>query len=235
LINKILMKLRPVDRFDPVSAQVVQKYAEFEWDHFNASLVDDLERRVGGLAGKRVLDLGAGPGQYSVEFARRGARVTWHDVSRNYLSVARGKAANHDARLEFHLGYLEEAAHFLDQPFDLVFNRICWYYCANDSGFARLIHELIRPGGWGYIDNFINRNSGGPGLRYWLNALTGLKIGHPVPPPGRLEKLFRAFGDLDLEMIQRSSRNERLFLTRRAHRDCLEIQSMKPSRLNPLK
>ena len=215
MINKLLMKLRPVaGGYDPVGAEGAERYAEAEWANFNAGLVDDLELRLGGLKGKRVLDLGAGPGQYAVEFARRGAQVTWHDPSRNYLGVARDKAAALGVGLEFQLGYLEEAARYLDRPFDFVFNRICWYYCADDAEFAALIHGLIRPGGSAYIDNFINRTPGRFKPRYWLNAVAGLKIGHPVPPPGRLEQLFRRFGDLGLEMIHRSSRSERLLITR---------------------
>jgi 2-polyprenyl-3-methyl-5-hydroxy-6-metoxy-1,4-benzoquinol methylase len=215
LINKILMKLRPVaGGFDPVSATGALRYAEFEWAHFSPGLVDELELRLDGLAGKRVLDLGGGPGQYAIEFARRGAQVTWHDISRNYLAVARDRAAALGVELEFNLGYLEEAARYLDQPFDFVFNRICWYYCVNDSEFARLVHGLVRPGGQAYIDNFIHHLPGGFKPRYWLNAVAGVKIGHPVPPPGRLERLFLAFGDMDLEVLQRSPRSERLLLTR---------------------
>jgi 2-polyprenyl-3-methyl-5-hydroxy-6-metoxy-1,4-benzoquinol methylase len=215
LINRILMKLRPVEGgFDPISARGALSYAEFEWSRVSAGLVDELEWRVGGFAGKRVLDLGGGPGQYAIEFARRGARVTWHDISRNYLALARDRAAAQGARLDFNLGYLEQAARYLDQPFDLVFNRICWYYCVNDTQFARLVHGLIRPGGRAYIDNFIHHLPGGFKPRYWLNAVTGVKIGHPVPPPGRLEKLFLGFGDVDLEVLQRTPRSERLFLTR---------------------
>jgi SAM-dependent methyltransferase len=210
------MKLQPVARgFDPVSRGHAERYAEHEWSNLNTGLIDELERRVGGLQGKRVLDLGAGPGQYAVEFARRGARVTWHDISRNYLAVARSRAESHGTDLDFSLGYLEEADRYLEEPFDFVFNRICWYYCANDSRFARLVRGLIRPGGWGYIDNYIHHAPGGLSARYWFNARTGIKIGHPVPPPGRLERLFAALGDLEVEVIQRSDRSERLLLRRR--------------------
>jgi 2-polyprenyl-3-methyl-5-hydroxy-6-metoxy-1,4-benzoquinol methylase len=219
LINSLMMKLQPVARgFDPVPRGYAETYAEHEWTNLNTGLIDELERRVGGFQGKRVLDLGAGPGQYAIEFARRGARVTWHDISRNYLAVARSRAAAHGAELDFSLGYLEEAARYLDDPFDFLFNRICWYYCADDFKFARLVRGLIRPGGWGYIDNFIHHVPSGLSARYWVNARMGIKIGHPVPPPGRVEKLLRAFGDLDLEVIQRSDRSERLFLKRRPAR-----------------
>jgi SAM-dependent methyltransferase len=216
MINSIFMKLRPVAKgFDPISSGGAEKYAAYEWANLNTRVIDDLEQRLGGLAGKRVLDLGAGPGQYAVEFARRGANVTWFDISRQYLAVAQGKAADLGTTLDFGLGYMEEAKQYLDRPFDFVFNRICWFYCANDRKFARLIHGLIRPGGCAYIDNYLRDASGKFDPRYWLNAQIGLKIGHPAPPPGRLEKLFHAYRDLDLEMVVRTPRAERMFLTRR--------------------
>jgi len=77
------------------------------------------------------------------------------------------------------------------------------------------MHGLIRPGGSAYIDNFIFRAHGFH-PRYWINRWTGLKLGHSVPPPGRLEKLFSAFVDLDPELIQRTPRSERMLLTRRS-------------------
>lgn len=215
MINKLLMKLRPVEGgYDPIPSEYAQSYANGEWDQFNPVLVDILEERLGGFAGKRILDIGAGPGQHAVTFARRGAQVTWHDISRNYMEFAKAKAASFNVEMEFSLGYMEEAARFQDRPFDLVFNRICWSYCLNDANFARVVHGLIRPGGHGYIDNFVSPDQAFFRPRYWLNAATGIKVGHPYPPPGRLERLFLAFGDLDLEVMHRSATNERLFLTR---------------------
>lgn len=42
-------------------------------------------------AAARILDLGGGPGRYSIEFARRGHRVALADVSASLLAVARRK------------------------------------------------------------------------------------------------------------------------------------------------
>lgn len=216
MINGLLMKLRPVaGGFDPVPSEHARTYAEHEWANINLGLVDDLEARLGGFRGKRVLDLGAGPGRSSFEFARRGARVVWHDVSRNYLNLARDKAGAIGADIRFELGYLEEAAKYADEPFDFVFNRICWFYCTNDFNFARIFHRLIRPGGSAYIDNYMKRVPGGFPLRIWINAYLGIKIGHVLPPPGRLEKLFGAHADIEIEVISRSEKNEKLFLTRK--------------------
>jgi SAM-dependent methyltransferase len=196
------MKLRPVaGGYDPVPLDHARRYTQTEWEHFNPVMVDTLEEKLGGFAGKRILDLGGGPAQFSIEFAKRGGVVTWHDVSRNYLSIVQELARTHGVVLNYSLGYLEEASRLVSEPFDLVFNRICWIYCTNDFRFARLIHDLIRPGGWGYINSDHALAVMGPLYRFRLavNARTGIKLGHVVPPAGRLEQVFRGFGDLDVE------------------------------------
>jgi SAM-dependent methyltransferase len=216
MINQWRAKRRPVaGGFDPIDRDYALKYAQGEWSSFSPALIDLIEDKIGGLSGKRVLDLGAGPGQYAVEFAKRGAQVTWHDISRNYESIAQAQAAAHGLEMAFSLGYLEEADRLLGAPFDLVFNRICWFYCMNDKKFARLVHNLIRPGGWGFIENFMNPPHGVRRMRYWLNAWTGIKVGYPPPPPGRLKRLFEHFPDLAVEMSVVSSHNERYFLAKR--------------------
>ena len=48
------------------------------------------------LAGKRILDAGCGPGQVSVELARRGAHVVAVDLSPNLLDLARERIGGND-------------------------------------------------------------------------------------------------------------------------------------------
>lgn len=161
------------------------------------SCIDSLEERFGPLRGKRVLDLGGGPGHYSIAFAARGAEVTWHDVSRRYLEMTRLKAAQHGVVINLSLGYLEDARRFAGVGFDLVFCRICWRYCRNDRDFARLFYSLLAPNGVGYIDTNIGIDSSASRrqcLQYRLNAAFGWKVGHPNPPPGRLRLLFGEMG-----------------------------------------
>jgi len=138
LINRLLSLFhRPENGWDPVPAEYAKRYGEVEWSTLNVGLVDQLERWIGGFKGKRVLDLGAGPGQYSVAFARRGAQVTWYDVSRNYQLIAQKRSAEAGVSLEFSLGYLEDAKRYVHNPFDLVFIRLAWYYCMNDLCFNK--------------------------------------------------------------------------------------------------
>jgi SAM-dependent methyltransferase len=215
MINALHAMLHnPRRGWDPIPEEHARLYAEEQWQKFNPGLVDYLADRLCGLEGKRVLDLGAGPGHFSVAFARCGAQVTWHDLSRRYLDFSREKARQAGVTLRFSLGYLEEAGKFLAEPFDLVFCRICWRYCENDRRFARLVYGLAAPEGAGYVDSGI-----GPGpeptlwrrIQFDLNAGCGLKIGHPDPPRGRLAGLFQGFPMKSLETDYSAAQNDRIF------------------------
>jgi SAM-dependent methyltransferase len=184
---------RPEKGWDPVDPSYAEQYADKEWKKVDHGVIDRIEGWVGGLAGKRVLDLGGGPGQYSVAFAQRGAEVTWHDVSRSYLRIAQRRAEDEGVHVEFSLGYMEEARKFVDRPFDLVFNRICWYYAMNDAAFADLFFALVKPGGAGYIDVESADAREKPGKKkiiYFVNDRFWLKLGNPLPPHGRIARLM---------------------------------------------
>jgi SAM-dependent methyltransferase len=182
--------------WDPILSTYAEEYERHALKHVDTSLVERVEALSGELTGKRVLDLGGGPGQFSVLFAKRGARVTWHDISREYQKIAKGHAEAQGVLLDFSLGYLEEAKKFGKESFDVVFCRVCWYYCRSDRAFARLIYSLLKPGGVGYVEcntpAFANLKGWGK-LQSWLNEWGWWKIGHPLPPHGRIAKLVQKY------------------------------------------
>jgi SAM-dependent methyltransferase len=187
---------RPEKGWDPILPAYAAEYSEVQWKQgLNESLLDELDRWVGGFAGRRVLDLGGGPGQYSVAFAKRNADVTWYDVSNAYREIAQKKAFEQNVRIAFSIGYMDEARKLQNQPFDLVFSRVCWYYGFSDSSFADVIFDLVKPGGVGYIDTDhsgarASNPSSSVKARTWLNDRFSIKIGHPLPPHGRVARLF---------------------------------------------
>jgi 2-polyprenyl-3-methyl-5-hydroxy-6-metoxy-1,4-benzoquinol methylase len=196
-VNYLHSLLHRVERgWDPIPRSYAEQYAAFAGAETRPALVDRIEAQLGGLAGKRVLDLGGGPGQYSVLFALRGADVTWHDISREYEAIARARAQAAGVALSFSLGYLEAAERFQREPFDLVFCRVCWYYARSDNAFARLLYSLVKPGGVGYIEcntPAFAKPAGVRKLQYWINAHLWWKIGHPMPPRGRIARLMQGF------------------------------------------
>jgi len=198
MINWLLSRLqRPERGWDPIPPGHAQAYADLQWQSVDESILDRIEEWTGPLARLQVLDLGGGPGHYSAAFARRGAQVTWYDISRTYETIARERtaASGVDGSIRFAVGYLDEAPAQLGRTFDLVFNRICWNYGRSDGGFARAVYALVRPGGYAYVDantsNFnVEQLSSVARLRTWLNSATGIKVGHPMPPRGRTARLL---------------------------------------------
>jgi len=184
---------RVEDGWDPIPNDYASSYTEIAWNERSPQLMENLASRVGGFAGKRVLDLGGGPGQYSVLFAQRGADVTWHNVSREYEDIACQRAAAAGVTLRLSLGYLEDARRFREQ-FDLVFCRVCWYYARSDRAFSGLLYSLIKPGGIGYVEcntPAFSQPKGWQKLQYWLNSYLWFKVGHPMPPHGRIARLLQ--------------------------------------------
>ena len=208
---------RPEQGWDPVPAKHATQYGSYEWSSVNEELLTELSDCTAGFNGKQVLDLGGGPGQYSAAFARRGAQVTWHDVSRNYLEMAKARIGELGLaeQVSYSLGYLDEAPRLLARQFDLVFNRICWCYGFTDAGFAAALYALVAPGGWAYIDtnhSCVGRTGMPPGvrLRTWLNDRFALKVGHPYPPHGRVAQLFLGYPIQRMLVDYRSPANDRI-------------------------
>lgn len=192
MINRLHALLhRPEEGYDPVPEEHARWYAELQYGSaIDSTIIDMIRQHMGELAGKRVLDLGGGPGHYTVEFAKRGADVTWFDISRNYQKLAQQYAAANGVHLRYAIGYMEGASRILKEQFDLVFSRVAWNYCADDLRFANELYGLVCAGGYGFVET--NTLEARPRKRV-QSALyrVGLKIGHPFPPHGKVERLFR--------------------------------------------
>lgn len=189
---------RPQKGWDPIPPAHAKWYAEAVWKAWSVEspLLDLVDSRIGGLQGKRVLDLGGGPGQFSVAMAKRGASVTWHDVSRQYMTVASEHARDAGVAIEFSLGYLEDAVRFHDAPFDLVFCLLCWCYSMDDRGFGKLLYGLTKPGGACHVEANNSTFERASGLRRWIyfmNRVFWFKVGHPHPPKGRIASLLGSY------------------------------------------
>jgi len=202
---------KPEKGFDPVPKAFAEKYAANEYQKLNNEVIEAIKERVPDFKNKTILDLGAGPGQYSIAFAKKGAKVTWHDISQNYLDIAKTKAANESLALNFSLGYLEEA----HGKFDIIFNRICWYYCINDIRFAKCIYNLVKENGYGfiivnnekYLKEELEKESGlkkmAMKMSYWLNENFNIKFTHVHPSHKKLTKIFARLNFKHLQLEQR--------------------------------
>jgi SAM-dependent methyltransferase len=74
---------------------------------------------LGDLSGRRVLDVGCGPGRYAVALAERGAEVVGVDISPTMLSLARGHAREHGVDKACRFVRTAFDAYEPDGPFDV--------------------------------------------------------------------------------------------------------------------
>ena len=110
-------------------------------------IVDWLDGEL-NLSGKRICDLGCGPGLYSSEMAQRGAIVTGVDFSPTSIAYAESRVSTSDSGIDYLLAdYLNDE---LPTGFDVV-TLIYYDYCAlspaDRSSLLRRIRTMLNPGG----------------------------------------------------------------------------------------
>lgn len=121
------------------------------------TMVDWLDGEL-GLAGKRLCDLGCGPGLYSVRFAGRGAEVTGVDFSPTAIAYAESRRPTGDSRLDYVVAdYLQDD---LPTGFDVV-TLIYYDFCAlspvDRRALLHRIRAMLKPGGRLVMDVLADR------------------------------------------------------------------------------
>ena len=155
--------IRRVRRFYEVSAQR-------EWERLEHPTQGALEFAINKAwiqkflpgPGSRILDIGGGPGRYSIWLAAQGYRVTLADLSADLLAIARGKVAEEDVELE---GVIEanatDLSRFANESFDAVLCLGPMYHLLDESDRQAVAAELFRvlkPGGHAFVA-FLNHLS----------------------------------------------------------------------------
>ena len=82
----------------------------------------EVERALGAVAGRDLLDVGGGTGRYAVRLARAGARVTVLDFSEQMIAKARAKVGAEAIRFVAH--DVLTPFPFADGSFDVVFSAL---------------------------------------------------------------------------------------------------------------
>jgi SAM-dependent methyltransferase len=138
-----------------LAKEMLKYHLSQDTDH-SSRKIDQVERIVNwideqlGLDGKKVIDLGCGPGLYARRMAGCGARVTGVDFSANSLEYARSRSM---VNLEYvQADYLEDT---LPAGFDiavLIYYDYCALAPASRRKLLERIHDLLLPGGQLVID-----------------------------------------------------------------------------------
>jgi len=143
-----------------------------------------IEQLTGGLAGKRVVDIGCGGGILADSMARRGAGVLGVDLSTKALRVAQLHALEAGTQ---NIEYREVAAEALaeEQPagFDVVTCMEMLEHVPRPASVVQACATLVKPGGWVFFST-LNRNA-----KAFLFAIVGAEYVLNLLPRGTHEYL----------------------------------------------
>jgi SAM-dependent methyltransferase len=136
--------------FDPIAEEYDQQFTHSVIGAAQRSLVHEvLLRRF--KQGQRILELNCGTGEDALYLASQGISVLACDVSERMISVARRKAAHHDAGpLVAFTVCANERLDLLNRAglFDGAFSNFGGLNCTADlAGVGRMLAEKVQPGG----------------------------------------------------------------------------------------
>ncbi len=151
------------------SVRIVKEYydqsAQAEWERIAGRpefllTCRHIDRYV--KPGDRVLDIGGGPGRYSLYLAEKGVDVTLLDLSDGNVAFARAKAEELGLSLEALQGDAREADVLVTGLFDHVLLMGPLYHLLEEDDRARAVQaalNLLKPGGTLFV-SFISMSGG---------------------------------------------------------------------------
>jgi ubiquinone/menaquinone biosynthesis C-methylase UbiE len=106
---------------------------------------------LGNVTGKKILDVGCGPGLQASLLTKNGAIVKGMDGSREFIEIAKKEAP----AAAFIIGDAEKKLPFLNSEFDIVIATMVLHHLNLWDVVLKEIHEVLKKGG---IFIFLDRN-----------------------------------------------------------------------------
>ncbi len=175
---------------DPAELQRFSDIAHRWWDpqgamrplhELNPLRLDWIDRAVGGLAGKAVLDVGCGGGVLAESMARKGAAVTGIDLAARLLKVAELHALETGVGVDYRHGAAEDLVQKEPGRYDVVTCMEMLEHVPDPGSVVRACAALVRPGGWVFFST-INRSP-----KSFLFAIVGAEYVLGLLPRGTHE------------------------------------------------
>jgi SAM-dependent methyltransferase len=125
-------------------ASVAEQYDQMR-PPYPEKLVDDVLAYAGLAHGGRALEVGAGTGQATAQFASRGLSVHAIEPSAEMVALARDRFDGSHLKVTFEAADFESAV-LPEEPFDLVFAATSWHWLEPRRRWE-LVLEALNPGG----------------------------------------------------------------------------------------
>jgi len=147
-----------LDKFSALAHRWWDPNSEFRPLHeINPLRLEWIDRLAGGLAGKRVVDVGCGGGILAEAMASRGAQVTGIDLSDKALGVARLHQLESGIAVDYRLVAAEALAQEAPGAFDVVTCMEMLEHVPQPASVVAACAELAKPGGT-LVFSTLNRN-----------------------------------------------------------------------------
>ena len=170
---------RELDKFGELAHRWWDPNSEFKPLHdINPLRLGWIDRACGGLAGKRVLDVGCGGGLLSEGMAGHGAQVTGIDLSDKALAVARLHLLESGRSVDYRHVAAEALAAEMPAAFDIVTCLEMLEHVPDPASVVQACAALVKPGGQVFFST-LNRNP-----KAYLFAVVGAEYLLKLLPPG---------------------------------------------------
>lgn len=177
-----------IAKFEQLANRWWDPHSEFKPLHeINPLRLDYIDRRVGGLAGKRVLDVGCGGGILAEAMASRGADVVGIDAAEGPLAVARLHQLESGVEVDYRQTTAEQLAAVEGAGFDVVTCLEMLEHVPEPASVVAACRRLVKADGHVFLST-INRNP-----KSFLFAIIGAEYMLRLLPRGTHEyrKLIR--------------------------------------------
>ena len=147
-----------IKKFEDIAHRWWDAESEFKPLHqINPLRLNYIERLAGGLAGKKVIDIGCGGGILSESMALRGAEVTGIDMGETPLSVAQLHSLEAGVEIDYQQITAEEMAAQRPAQYDVVTCMEMLEHVPDPSAIIAACAALVKPDGHIFFST-INRN-----------------------------------------------------------------------------
>jgi ubiquinone/menaquinone biosynthesis C-methylase UbiE len=128
--------------------RLAEDWLEKEQRAYN--VVADFKRRAVDPAGKRLLDIGFGNGDYSIAFAQAGAKVAGVEINGVLKEIAEDRLAEKSVTADLRL-YDGERFPFTDASFDCLFSVSVLEHVSDPRAVLAEAARVLAPGGCFYL------------------------------------------------------------------------------------
>ena len=169
-----------IAKFEALADKWWDQNSEFRPLHqINPLRLNWIEQHAGGLAGKKVLDVGCGGGILTESMARRGAEALGIDMGEAPLAVGRLHAEKEGIRnIQYQQIAVEELAKTHAGQFDVVTCMEMMEHVPDPASIVKACQTLVKPGGHVFFST-INRNA-----KSYLFAIIGAEYVLRMLPKG---------------------------------------------------